>query len=129
MDLNNLGLVDVIKLLLAITALDFVCGVGLAISAGIFNINYIAVFLNSHILQRVIPVTALAGVGLGQLIVSQPQPIIWDIAVASGGAYLLETIASIKTNMDQAAAVKKLKAANVVNVAVQPPANSNTGGR
>lgn len=100
LDFNNLTLVQIVIALFAIASLDWVAGVGVAVKNGTFNVDYVANFLSSHILARVIPLSFAAAVGKGIPQVGlEPILAIWAIFLLGAATYVAETVSSIAKNI------------------------------
>ena len=100
LDLSTLSLLQIVILLFALTALDWVAGVGGAIAHKTFSVNQVADFLASHVLSRVIPLIFAAAVGQGvPQIGLAAVPAVWALFLAGGAAYLAETVASISASL------------------------------
>jgi hypothetical protein len=102
-DLNNLSLVQIVITLFAITLLDWISGVGVAIANKTFTFDRVAEFLTTHVVRRVIPLSFAAALGLGvPQLGLQPILAIWGIFLLGAAAYVAETLASIAKNLGSA---------------------------
>jgi hypothetical protein len=98
-----------IVLLFALATLDFVLGTLAALRDNVFDLTAVAAWLRKHIAGRVLPITAvlltghLAGGlsfeqdGIGALI--DPGTVLTGIGLTMAGAYLAETVASIRDSL------------------------------
>lgn len=103
MDLANIGLPQIIISLFLLTALDWLSGVGASIIAHTFTWDRVAEFLNTHVLQRVVPLSVTAAIALGVPVIGLVAiPALWVIFVPGATAYLGETISSIAHNIGTA---------------------------
>lgn len=102
-DLSNLTLVQVFALLGLVAAFDVLTAIVAAIVQGKFSLGAVAVWLQSHVLKRAFPIFALATLGHGIPALDVP-PIgpAYIVALAGLGAYILETVASIRASLDDA---------------------------
>lgn len=64
-DLTNLPLASLVGFALLLAALDVIGTVGIAVAAGNFKAEFVADFLRSHVLMRVLPVLLLGAAGHG----------------------------------------------------------------
>lgn len=102
-DLNALTLQQVFGLLAAVTLVDVGFAIVTALAKGTFSLGAVAIWLQSHVLVRVFVIFALAvlghGVGTdGEFV--PPIPAAFGLALIGLGAYVLETIASMKGTLD-----------------------------
>jgi hypothetical protein len=98
-----------IVLLFALATLDFVLGTLAALRDNVFDLTAVAAWLRKHIAGRVLPITAvlltghLAGGlsfeqdGIGALI--DPGTVLTGIGLTMAGAYIAETVASIRDSL------------------------------
>lgn len=102
-DLTNLTLTQVFGLLGIIAAFDVATAIVASIVQGKFSLGAVAIWLQSHTLKRAFPIFALAVIGHGIPALDVP-PIgpAYLVALAGLGAYILETVASIKASLDDA---------------------------
>lgn len=102
-DLTNLTLVQVFALLAIIATFDVATAIVAAIVQGKFSLGAVAIWIQSHTLKRAFPIFALAVIGHGIPALEVP-PIgpAYLVALAALGAYVLETIASIRASLDDA---------------------------
>ena len=102
-DLTNLTLQQVFALLGLIAAFDVATAIVAAIIQNKFSLGAVAIWLQSHTLKRAFPIFALAVIGHGIPVLDVP-PIgpAYLIALAGLGAYILETVASIRASLDDA---------------------------
>lgn len=102
-DLANLTLVQVFALLAVIAAFDVLTAIAAAVSQGVFSLGAVAVWLQSHVLRRAFPIFALAVIGHGIPVLDVPATgPAYLVALAGLGAYVLETIASIRASFADA---------------------------
>jgi hypothetical protein len=101
-DLSNLTLVQVFATLAVIAAFDVLTAIVLSIVQNKFSLGAVAVWLQSHVIKRAFPIFALAviGHGIGDVVVAIPPAFV--LAIAGLGAYLLETVASIRDSFADA---------------------------
>lgn len=102
-DLTNLTLVQVFGLLGLIALCDVATAIVASITQGKFSLGAVAVWLQSHTLKRAFPIFALAVIGHGIPALDVP-PIgpAYLVALAGLGAYILETVASIRDSLGDA---------------------------
>jgi hypothetical protein len=108
-DLGVLTFTQLLGLTALVTVIDVVGAIALAISQGKFDLAYVAAWLQSHTVKRVFPIFGLAvlGIGIGtDGSITPPIPLLFGLAQAGLLAYLLETVASLRTNFANAAAVR-----------------------
>jgi hypothetical protein len=98
-----------IVLLFALATIDFVLGTLAALRDNVFDLTAVAAWLRKHIAGRVLPITAvlltghLAGGlsfeqdGIGALI--DPGTVLTGIGLTMAGAYIAETVASIRDSL------------------------------
>lgn len=104
LDLTNLTIQQVVGLTILTTLIDVLGGITLSIVHGVFNLSYVAVWLQSHVVPRVFPILALAAVGNGIPAFDIPAiPFAYGLALAGLAAYVLETIASLKDSFSDTA--------------------------
>lgn len=87
--LADQALTALITGLCLVTAADLIVGVGAAIGRHEFSPQMVGDFIFTHILARVVPISAVAVLGHWYV------PL-WALAAAAGAAYLIETLASIR---------------------------------
>ena len=98
-DLTAITLQQLIGLTVLVTVLDVAGGIALAVVHGTFSLNYVAVWLQSHVLPRVFPIVALGLIGHGfpaDGSIVPAIPFAFGLAIAGLTAYVLETIASLR---------------------------------
>lgn len=78
--------------LVGLTVADFLTGITAAFRTGTFDPASIAQFLQTHVIGRVLPIAVVAVLG-------HFEPALWAIAGLAAGAYTVETINSIKKNL------------------------------
>lgn len=102
-DLANLTLAQVFALLAVIAAFDVLTAIVASIVQGVFSLGAVAIWLQSHTLKRAFPIFALAVIGHGIPVLDVP-PIgpAYVVALAGLGAYVLETVASIRASLGDA---------------------------
>ena len=86
---------------LAVAALlDTLTGLWAAYNSGTLSGEYVAEFLRSHVMQRIVPIMTglLAGVAVGGTDNAGGSALI-ALSGASAAAYLLESVASIRNNL------------------------------
>jgi hypothetical protein len=103
-DLANLTLTQVFGLLAVTAAFDVLTAIVASIVQGVFSLGAVAIWLQSHVLKRAFPIFALAVLGHGIPVLDVP-PIgpAYVVALAGLGAYVMETVASIRGSLDSAA--------------------------
>lgn len=95
-DLTNITLEGLVFLTVIVAAIDIIGSILAAIVKREFNLAFVAVWLESHGLKRVLPIFAFAWLGHGVTQLGVPAiPALFDMAVAGLTAYLLETVASL----------------------------------
>lgn len=103
-DLTPLG---VLSLTVIVTVVDVVVAYVLAATQGKFDLGYVAAWLMSHSVKRVLPIYAMLALGVGIPAVDIPAiPALFGLAVAGVIAYLGETVKSIAVNFADARAVR-----------------------
>lgn len=75
-----------------ITLADLVGSVAASVRDNTFRLDLVAVFVQSHVVGRVVPIALIAVLG-------HYEAALMALAVASAGAYALETIGSIKDSL------------------------------
>jgi hypothetical protein len=98
MDLTALTISQLAVLLSLVTIIDVAGGLLDAARAGTLSAQYIAVFLDSHVLKRVFPIIGLALISktLGE---GPDGATLWTLALGGLVAYVLETIRSLALNL------------------------------
>ena len=111
--LNNIAaaagtLVPILYGLIVAAALDTLTGVWAAFNSGSLSWVYVADFVRSHVLQKIVPImTAIvAGVAIGGTDNAAGAALI-ATAAASGAAYLASVVASIAGNLAEGQAKTK----------------------
>lgn len=103
-DLSALNLQAIVGLLLVLGAVDTVGSALIALGAGNFSGAYITEFLVSHVGKVWFPIIALGAIGAGVPLLGIPAiPAANLAAIASLGAYLIATVASLKASFDDRA--------------------------
>lgn len=108
-DFGVLTFTQLLGLAAVVTVIDVLAAIVLAFAQGKFDLAYVAAWLQSHTVKRVFPIFGLAvlGIGIGtDGSITPPIPILFGIAQAGLLAYLLETVASLRTNFANAAPVR-----------------------
>jgi hypothetical protein len=108
-DLGVLTFTQLLGLTALVTVIDVVGAIALAVTQGKFDLAYVAAWLQSHTVKRVFPIFGLAvlGIGIGtDGSITPPIPLLFGLAQAGLLAYLLETVASLRSNFANAAAVR-----------------------
>jgi hypothetical protein len=102
-DLTPLG---VLTLTALITAVDVVLAYILGVVQGKFDLSYVAAWLVSHSVKRVVPIYVLLLFGVGIAEAGIPAiPALFAMAVAGVVAYAGETIKSMLVNFADARAI------------------------
>jgi hypothetical protein len=105
-DFTNLTIVQVVSLCLVVAAIDIIGSIALSITQQKFSLGAVAIWIQSHVLARVFPILALAALGhgltLGGTEFLPAIPFCFAAALAGLGAYVLETIASIRDSFQDA---------------------------
>ncbi len=105
-DLTDLTLTQIFGLLAIIAAFDVIGSMGLSIVQGKFSLGAVAVWIQSHVLKRVLPIFTLAvlghGLDIGTTNVVPPIDPAWALALAGLAAYVAETIASLRDSFGDA---------------------------
>lgn len=101
-DLTPLG---VLSLTALITFVDVAVAYALAVAQRKFDLSYVAVWLVSHSMLRIVPIYAMLILGVGIPAVQIPAvPAIFSLSVAGVIAYFLETVKSVLVNWADARA-------------------------
>lgn len=93
--------------LFLLAALDFLLGVLAAIRDDVFEFGALAAWVRKHIAGRVLPITAVLVIGhlAGGLSIEttsdilSPGTVLTTLGLGMAGAYVLETIASIRASL------------------------------
>lgn len=111
--LNNIAaaagtLTPILYGLVIAATLDTLTGIWAAWNSGTLSGQYVAEFVRSHILQRIVPILSalLAGVAVGGTDNAAGAALI-ATAAAAGAAYLAEVVASITANVSEGRAKVK----------------------
>jgi hypothetical protein len=75
-----------------LTAADLASGIFAAIREDTFDPTWVARFIRTHVMGRVVPITLVAFIG-------HFEPALFAIAGLAAGAYAIETLASIRHNL------------------------------
>ena len=104
-DLTSLTLAQVFALLAVVAAFDVLGTMIAAIVQGVFTLEAVARWLQTHVLARAFPIFALAVFGHGIPVLEVPAiPAAYGLALAGLAAYVLETVASIRSSLSDASA-------------------------
>lgn len=97
LDLSQLSLTAILTYAVLLAAIDVAWNVVLSFVHRNFSLAYVADFLTSHVLVRIVPIALLAIAGHGIPALGVPELAIATLAAAAGlAAYALETIGSLK---------------------------------
>lgn len=102
-DLTNLTLQQTFGLLALVALIDVATAIVASIIQGKFSLGSVAIWLQSHTLKRAFPIFALAVLGKGVTPLGIPAiDAAYVTALAGLGAYILETVASIRDSVSDA---------------------------
>lgn len=105
--LSELTPLGVLTLTALITAVDVALAYILSAVQGKFDLSYVAAWLVSHSVKRVVPIYVLLLFGVGIPAADIPAiPVLFGMAVAGVIAYAGETLKSMLVNFADARAVK-----------------------
>ena len=98
LDLNGITWEQVLIAAMIVAIVDTATGILGAIGGHTFNSSFLADFLSTHVLSRVIPITgaALLSVELGN---SPGGVALFGVALFGLGAYILQTLPSVGSNL------------------------------
>jgi len=91
--LADQALAGLIMGLVTLTIADFLTGISAAWRSETFDPACIATFLSTHVVGRVLPIAAIAVLG-------HFEPALWALAGLAAGAYAVETLASVRDNLN-----------------------------
>jgi hypothetical protein len=125
LDLGGLVWTQVAIAAVIVGVIDTLTGIVGAIGGGTFSPSFVATFLSTHVLNRIIPIigAALLSTQLGAGTASQT---VFGVALVGLGAYIVETLPSVAGNLGAVslpsiAISRKPKAAPIVPPPVVPP--------
>jgi ABC-type uncharacterized transport system permease subunit len=104
--------------LVVLTLADFVVAIGGAIKTSTFSLAFTALFVQTHIMGRVLPIIAI-------IILGHWEPPLAVLAATAASAYALETIGSIRDTviLTKSGQIQPISQSRM-NSAVPPPADN-----